>query len=38
MQEYSTEIQLAAGEILFAEGEANYGFHAVLECIYPLRR
>lgn len=31
MQEHGTEIQLAAGEILFAEGEENYGFHVVLD-------
>lgn len=30
MQEHGTEISLAAGEILFAEGEENYGFHVVL--------
>ncbi len=31
MQEHGTEIQLAIGEILFAEGEENYGFHIVLD-------
>ncbi len=31
MRSHGTEIQLAAGEILFTEGEENYGFHVVLE-------
>ena len=31
MRSHGTEIQLAIGEILFAEGEENYGFHVVLE-------
>ncbi len=31
MQEHGTEIQLATGELLFAEGEENYGFHVVLD-------
>jgi signal transduction histidine kinase len=31
MQEHGIEISLAVGEILFAEGEENYGFHVVLD-------
>ncbi|MBD2776267.1 ATP-binding protein [Iningainema tapete] len=31
IKQHGTEIKLAAGEVLFNEGESNYNFHVVLE-------
>ena len=31
MKQHGTEIQLAAGEVLFSEGDSDYNFHVVLE-------
>lgn len=31
MQQHGREIELAEGEILFSQGDVNYGFHVVLE-------
>jgi len=31
MQQHSREIELAEGEMLFSQGDTNYGFHVVLE-------
>lgn len=31
MQQHGREIELAEGEVLFSQGDTNYGFHVVLE-------